>query len=283
MHPLIPSFVLAALMTLGACTHTAQTSSGADYLARYDAAMARTAAAPTTRTHASSLNDSGDQIETRLTPDEMVRLAASVEPILTFPARFGLARLDRGKLVGIPTTEMALWSTLIEKNRSLGEFVAINPLIAEFTSNIVRQPRRADSQQNFVDTVTKIRLGAARQHVDAVLIYEVGAVADRNFTPLYLADLTIIGGTFLPTRSIEAKGVASALLLDVRNGYPYGNASAISDLSGLSTTFGKEERTEDLRQAAALQGVENLVPEVEAMISELVVKMAAQVLAHENM
>ncbi len=281
MRLFLPGFAIAAALTLGACTHNTQTSSGAAYLARYDAALAAT---PSARVSAGALpGDEGGHVEATLTPDEMVRIAASVEPILTFPSRFGLARLEGGQLVGIPTTEMALWSTLIEKNKSLGDFVAISPLIAEFTSNSVQEPQPTDTPRHIVDTVTKIRLGAARQHVDAVLIYEVGVTADRNFTPFYLADLTIIGGTFLPTRSIEAKGVASALLLDVRNGYPYGTASAVSDMSTLSTTYAREKRTEDLRQAAALEGVENLVPEVDAMIGELVMQMATRALANDGM
>ncbi len=69
-------------------------------------------------------------------------------------------------------------------------------------------------------------------------------------------------------------GVASALLLDVRNVYPYGTASAVSGLSALSVTFGSDRRTDELRRAAALQGVENLVPEVTAMIGDLVVEIA---------
>ena len=130
-----------------------------------------------------------------------------------------------------------------------------------------------------MELVKTIRLGAARQHVDAVLIYEVGATSERDFTPLAFADLTIIGGAFLPTRSVKAHGVASALLLDVRNGYPYGTASAEADLSALSVTYGSDRRTEELRREAALKVVGNLVPEVDAMLGELVVEMAKRALA----
>lgn len=252
------SFVLslATVLALGACGERyVQTSSGADYLARYDAAAAG------------------------VVPDANIRRAAAVEPILTFPARFGLARIENGHLTGIPVAEVALWAGLIEKHRSLGEFVPISPIIAEFTADAVLQPRPDRYRRDTGELVTTIRLGAARQHVDVVLIYEVGATSGRDFTILAFADLTIIGGAFLPTRSLEAHGVASALLLDVRNGYPYGTASAEADLSALSVTYGSGRRTEELRREAALKVVGNLVPEVDAMIGELVVEMAKRALA----
>jgi hypothetical protein len=242
---------LAAALALGACDYNVQTSSGADYLARYDAALPATAE-----------------------PDAAIRRAAAVEPILTFPARFGIARIENGRLTGIPAAEVALWTGLIEKHRSLGEFAPISPIIAEFTADAVLQPRAGRDRRDTGELVTTIRLGAARQHVDAVLIYEVGATSGEGLTFLAFADLTIIGGAFLPTRSLEARGVASALLLDVRNGYPYGTASAEADLSALSVTYGSDRRTEELRREAALKVVGNLVPEVDAMFGELVVEMA---------
>lgn len=243
MRPL----TLVLLLALAACEPTIQTSSGADYLARYDAAVAAA---------------SGET-------DALVRQAAAIEPILTFPARFGLARIENGRLTAIPAAEAELWSSLAGKHAALGAFVPISPLVAAATASALPGEPAAG------EVIRTLRLGAARQHVDAVLVYEVGAQTRRGLTPLALMDLTIIGGALLPTRNIEARGMASALLMDVRNGYPYGTASAEADLSALSATFGKGWKTESLRREATLKAAAALVPEVDSMLTRLARQMPA--------
>jgi hypothetical protein len=245
--------VLVLLAAMAGCSHTVQTSSGADYLARY----AETAKA-------------GERGAAPTRVDPLVRAAASVEPDLRLPGRFGLARIVNGRLTAVPEAEAALWSGLAERYGKLGEFVPISPLLAEFTARSVGD---AKSPQDIVQT---IRLGSARQHVDAVLVYEVGARSSREMTWLALSDLTLIGGAFLPTRSISAEGRAEALLLGVSNGYPYGAASVRTDLSSLSPTWGSAKRTDELRDSAVLEVVEKLVPEVEAVLRDLTIVLASR-------
>ena len=256
MRPLIFVLFLIAAVTFSACSSHVQTTSGAKYLAAY----------------AESANDPKRKGAKRIT-DAVVRKAAAVEPILRFPARLGLARMEGGRLTGIPQSEAALWHDLARKNRHLGNFVPISPIIAAFTTSVVGAKRNNPGCRyrgcDAVDVVSKIRLGAARQHVDAVLIYEVGSNSSKENTFLAFADLTIIGGAILPTRSIKAQGVAQALLLDVRNGYPYGTASAEADLSSLSISWGSDERQASLREKASLKVVTNLLPEVETMFRKL--------------
>lgn len=250
------------VLSLAACSHGVQTSSGVEYLERFQ--------------HAAS-NVSGTPVAGG--PDEIIARAAGVEPILTFPAKFGVARIEGGQLTSIPSEEVALWTDLVAKKQSLGRFVPISPLIAKFTASAVMSERKNNYGGNRTgDLVTMIRLGAARQHVDAVLIYEVGASARKENTALAFVDLTIIGGAFLPTRTLDAQGIAQALLLDVRNGYPYGTASAVADLSSYSVSWGSDRRRDDLRKDAALKVIENLVPEVDAMFDDLVTEMAVRTL-----
>ena len=262
MRALLILFLAAAV---AACSHGVQTSSGVEYLERYerDALLAKQDGAPTDM-------------------DETVRKAASVEPIFSFPAKFGVACIERGQLTGIPDGEVALWTGLVEKKASLGKFVPISPLIAKFTATAVLPDReRYYGRSRTGDLVAMIRLGAARQHVDAVLIYEVGASGRNEDTALAFADVTIIGGAFLPTRQFDAHGVAQAMLLDVRNGYPYGTASAVADLTSYSTSWEAARRSDDLQADAELEVVENLVPEVEAMFDDLVVEMAKKRVAQK--
>lgn len=254
--------IVLFVLTLTACSQHVQTSSGAEYLAAYTKAS----------------NDPKRKAKVVVT-EAAVRKAAKVEPILRFPARLGLARIEGGRLTGIPRREAALWHDLAWKNRHLGEFVPISPIIAAFTASNTKGSGYVAGCNNNVwyrptnchtgTLVSAIRLGAARQHVDAVLIYEVGSNSKKENTFLAFADLTIIGGAILPTRSLKAQGVAQALLLDVRNGYPYGTASAGADLSSLSVSWGSDERQASLREKASLKVVRNLLPKVEKMFRRL--------------
>lgn len=260
---------LAFATTLGAC-EAVQTTSGADYLARYDAAIAA-AGVPAT----GSSGGSGSV-------DQMVREAAAVEPILTLPARLGIARLEGGALTAIPPEEAALWADLAGRHRALGEFVVINPLVARLSAAAsgyrpyVCSAGRPGYARQIEEVVNGVRMGAARQHVDAMLIYEVAAASSKQTTILGFMDVTIIGGAILPTRSIEAEGLGSALLVDVRNGYPYGTASAVVELDELSPSWGSDHRRNTLRAEAAQQVVERLVADIDAMLAELTRRLEAK-------
>lgn len=230
---------LITLFLIAACGHQVQTTSGRDYLAR-------------TPVSTKALTDL----------DREVRKVAAVEPILTFPARIGLARIANGRLSTIPAAEADLWLDFVDRHSSYGAFVPLDPLIAAFSSE------DADASQRHA-LVRQIRLGAARQHLDAVLIYEIGARSSNEYTPLGFAELTIIGASLLPTRQIGAFGMARALLLDVRNGYPYATAEAQDDVSELALGWGSRQRAADLRDAVSTAVIRKLLPEVEAAFAKV--------------
>ena len=200
--------------------------------------------------------------------DEKILKAANVEPNLIFPGRFGIARVINGQLSTIPLQEVDAWTGLAERLGGLGEFLPISPLVAELASGGERYEPNA-WQRPVGQTIEMIRLGAARQHVDAVLIYEVGARSSNTATPFALADLTLIGGAFLPTREITAEGRASAMFVDVLNAYPYGTATAAVDLSSYYISWGSDRRTEQKRDEAIQLVLEKLIPNVEEMMLDL--------------
>ncbi|MEO1550704.1 MAG: hypothetical protein AAFR93_09765 [Pseudomonadota bacterium] len=223
-----------ALLGLSAC-YSVQTTSGAEYVAR-----------------------TGPSGTTNI--DAEIARAASVEPNLIFPARIGVARIVNGQLTTAPGAESALWADLARENRDLGEFIFVSPVVAEMMQLQSQGPR---------DLVRTIRKAAARQHLDHVLIYEVGARSRRGNTALALADVTLIGAAVLPTRQLKVAGTGQALLVDVRNGYPYGTAQTTVDLSSLSVSFGAAERQRVLQDKAVYQVVEQLTGEVGQMLAEL--------------
>ncbi len=240
--------VAAAAFLLMACETGVQTSSGRDYLA---------AAKPSVAMGATS---------------EEVMEAASVEPLLRLPAKIGLARIENGQLTPIPDAEMAAWARLAEKSDGeYGTFAPVNLLVAELATP--RQtPRDLTPAKRVVRT---IRLGAARQHMDAVFVYEVFGTSDTKQTPLSVEDLTLLGAFLLPGRKVEAVGHAEGLLIDVRNGYPYLTASETVDRASLSTSARQRGRGEDLKRKAITQAVDEMAEGLEPAIAQLAKELSA--------
>ena len=254
--------VFAAAATVAACSPTVQTTSGAAYIERYQTPTAQTA--------------TGFR--------KKIREAALVEPTLRFPARIGLARVEGGRLTPIPLGEAEAWlKTKSKIGPWFGEMVPISPLIAALAAGDVGHAKKKDDRPYWrrqrVDLdhlVQRIRLGAARQHVDAVLIYEVIGRSRESGTPLNVADLTIIGAYLFPSRVLKAKGFASALLVDVRNGYPYGTAQTVVDRKDLAPTVWSTEKTRLLGPAAKTAAVVKLTADVEKMMYQLYAKLPQQ-------
>ncbi|HEX3993552.1 MAG TPA: hypothetical protein VHX39_20470 [Acetobacteraceae bacterium] len=214
--------VAAAIIALSGCSSDVQTTSGANYLAQYHNV-------PVTPSQ-EIITSAGRQRVKSI--DQMVREAASVEPVLKFPARIGLARVDNGSLSNIPPAEAAAWQQTRDRlGAKFGEFVPLNLLVTEMVTNSPTITASYNLQINNI--VDKIRLGAARQHLDAVLIYEVHSSESSGSNVLSAANISIIGGYILPSHYHDAQGYAEGLLIDVVQGYPYGTISA---------TAGKESR-----------------------------------------
>jgi hypothetical protein len=251
-HSLAGLTVAAALLVSG-CENNIQTTSGQAYLDRYSAP---------------SLVASGEMKSI----DAKVREVAAVEPTLRFPARIGLARIENGELSGIPDEEAQAWMKGAENlGPAFGQFIPLSALVAEMVSGpdtTARAGRDVYSSRMY-RTMEKIRLGAARQHLDAVLVYEVYGKSDQTGNPLALLNLTIIGAYILPGESIHADGFASALLLDVRNGYPYGTARKVVDRDTVAPSAGSYDRRRSIMQSTMTRAAVALVPEVEQMFRKL--------------
>lgn len=245
--------ILGSVILLGACSFDTQTTSGRDWLAAYP--QSKNTAGP-----------SGDI-------DAQVRSMAAVEPTLRFPARIGIARLDQGGLAPIPADEAEHWTkAAYDLGSGFGEFVPISPMVA----SMVEQPFVEGARVSFAKhTMDTIRLAAARQHLDAVLIYEVDGTANAKDTGLSLAEWTLIGAFVLPSQDVKAVGVAQAMLIDVRNGYPYGTVRSSSDDKGLSTRIESRDTGERLKEKVMADAVAKLTGEAETMMRELKPELAA--------
>lgn len=226
----------ASVLLLAGCGDNVQNSSGNEYLARQ-----------------------GDKQSAMDSEDfrKALKDAANVEPTLSFPAKLGVARIDSGALVAIPEAEMAVWSELNSKITAVGQLIPVNSMLPDMMG------------YKATDAIQKIRLASARQHLDAVLIYEVTDKKTRETNALAIADLTIVGMFVLPARDLKSDAIAAATLIDVMNAYPYGQASNSASASSLSTFANANENSAELSSATKLAAVKNLQKDVENMLQKL--------------
>ena len=210
------------LVSIGCQSHSVQMTSGKKYLSGYTTHES-------TEANASDLN-------------EEVKAMASIEPSIQFPARIGLVKLFNGRITNLTVDEVEAWEeSRAEMGSQFGDFIPVSPMVAE----MVYTPRSTTgkSKTNPSDIFRKVRLGAARQHLDHVLIYEVFSETKTTKLASSVANWTIIGGYFVPSREIKTTGFANALLLDVRNGYPYGTASATLNAKEFSASQTYRDRS----------------------------------------
>jgi hypothetical protein len=237
------TLLLGLALAFAGCNSTTQTTSGRDYVSKYESAP---------------MGD-GKNI------DQQIREIASVEPILRFPARIGLAKIHNGQISNLSEEEAAAWNeTSTTLGTTFGEFIPISPLIAE----MVYTPT-GEGNSRASEVVRKIRLGAARQHIDAVLIYEVFSETEEKTLPTAVAVWTIIGAYFVPSEESNTIAYANALLVDVRNGYPYGTATATAEERDLSTFAGHRDNMARQKNEAHIAAALNLAPETVEMFRTL--------------
>lgn len=247
----------AALLCVAGCSTTMQTTSGREWLEAVPAA--RVVAAGPVSAQTADLN-------------RRIFEAAAVEPILRFPARIGLVKIGPGSFLRadiLPPTaeETEAWSEAANNlGPRYGEIVPVSPLIAA----MLRPERNAQSRMdNAAEIIETTRIAAARQHLDAVIIYEVDATTNSRDTALSIADWTLIGAVILPTQGVNARGIGQAMLLDVRNGYHYGTVRVSADDEDMTTRFRSNEAQEDLAERVKAEAAAKLAEETEAFIREL--------------
>ena len=236
------------IFALCSCSATTQTTSGEDYLLKYDTVPV-----------ASDAKD-GVNIE------DAIKNVAKVEPVLRFPARIGLARIEQGRLTNIPPEELQGWMDLRDKlaDGGFGEFMLVNPMVTSMVTDSVK------TKDDSISVINQIRLGSARQHLDAVLIYEVASKSEYHDNLLEIGNLTIIGSYVLPSETVETEGYASAILIDVIQGYPYGTADVTLEKETDHATNGAGyEKSKKIEQEVNTKATLALIPKVGGMFLSL--------------
>ncbi len=237
------------VVSISACESSVQNTSGKEYLAN----------------HASI---SGSQTKDAQSFQQKLHDAANIEPTLKFPARIGIARVDtkygRGNFSAIPPEEMEHWTKLSEAlGKEVGQFIPVSGLV------LATLKEAEDRDTKTENTVQQIRLASARQHLDAVLIYEVSGKETRDSNILKVADLTVLGMFIFPSQELKSDALAGAALIDVMNGYPYAQTSASFSQEEFSTSWGRESSIEKLQVSSKAAAVEKLTKNIEKLFQEL--------------
>ncbi len=254
----------AVIGLVSGCSYTTQTTSGRDYLARHQIAGEAIIERASDRRNPGTTKTA--------TFDQALRHVANIEPTISFPARIGIAKIgcrdECGRLVALAPEEGKAWSEMAANlGPSYGTFVPINPLALDLALADATKTGLDVSSLNAVD---QLRLGAARQHLDSVIIYEVATQSESETSLFALADLTIIGAFVLPSRKIDTEAYAAAVILDPITGYPYGQveASAEGD-SRYTSTVSFSNNEADALHAAEVDAVVALAKETEKAIRDL--------------
>lgn len=249
------SIILCGIaLALAGCTHSVQTTSGADYLAGYSDSTAYGA-----------LDKTNTQIYD----------IANIEPDLRFPARIGIARISNKDdygfskgLTAIPADESEIWTGLVEREgHRYGEFVPVSPFITAMVAG--SKINKGKNRNEISSIVEDIRKGAARQHLDYVLVYEVTSKDKRTKNGLGFTDATVLGLFLIPSRKVKVDTIASAVLLDVRNGYPYMTASSFSEHKSNASLTGSKSKRLKLEDRGRVEAVEALSVDIENALQEL--------------
>ncbi len=249
---IIVAGLVCLVLLLAACGTTVQTASKNDHLGRY-AAQAVVA--------------KGQAF------DPAARQAALEEPVLRFPARIGLARIEKGAVSPVPQSEAEAWLAMVKAlGPGWGEFVPISPLeVALARPDKLALMGRDEGARSagprcdptaIAATVCGIRRSADHQQLDAVLIYEVFAEGERHSGALAITELALVDHLLTLSTTRQGDGLAQGVLVGVLNGNIYGFAASGADTSLFAALDG------------AKSAVTNLAEETGVMLRDLRIELA---------
>lgn len=199
-RPHVPGLAVGlSLFIAGFASHSIQTTSGKDYLEKHRAAS-------------SSVERTGSAAKGATGFNEALHQAAAIEPTLSFPARIGIAKtgcIERyrcGVVVPLRPKEAEAWSEIATNLwASYGSIVPLNPLLLKSAHS----EAASAGMTREITTLEKVRLTAARQHLDVIIAYEAQSRGQREANVLAVGDLTIIGAFVMPSRKIEIEATVA--------------------------------------------------------------------------
>lgn len=193
--------------------------------------------------------------------DDSVREALAKKPLATFPARIAVARVqasdytnyeyDRhGNRQDIRRGAYAVITTPdVEKHEDF-ELIGKLPQVAG-----VALIRRVILERD-LNSDQELRNAAARLHADLLVFYTF----DTNFTTdTVLRPLSVISLGLFPNKNAKVASTASAVLMDVRNGYIYAIVEATAQDHQLANAWSSEDAIDQVRKRVEREAFVKLV------------------------
>jgi hypothetical protein len=198
--------------------------------------------------------------------DPGVREVLVKEPLATFPASMAVARVQapgyRNYCIGsygsgrysVVTTHDVETPADFERLQKLPMVRSVSPV-----SRLLLPDK--------LDTSDELRRAGAAVGADIMLVYTFDTVYKSDDLAPPIKILTL--GLF-PTYSIKVNTTASAVLLDVRNGYVYGCAEASSKRSTIGNAWTDEAAADGARKRAEREALDGLLGNLEKAWGQVV-------------
>lgn len=275
-------FVSLAVTMLGCGNHSVQTTSGKSYLAKYEA-LGKTKSIERPESTSTAPGE-------RATFEQALKHVADIEPTISFPARIGIAKIGCPTVTGgdvdyarivkacgqvqpLFPEEVQAWTEMASNlGPSYGTIVPLSPLVID---EALSEAARIGADVASLSRVDRVRLGAARQHLDSIIIYETQQTSTEETNALAIGDLTLIGAFVLPSKRMEGQAYAAAIMIDPVTGYPYGQIEASAESDGrYSPRVGASAKKREVMLAAEANVVKVLAAETEMAIRNLRLALA---------
>lgn len=168
--------------------------------------------------------------------------ASAAQPTMSFPISLQLIRLQAAdyRSFSIGTLASGSFSAVTSAELATPQrlhALAQWPLVADV------QALRGESLPQQLETLDDLRLAAAKNLADVLIVYTIDTRFESGGESLApLAELSLGKA---PAQETHIQSVASALLLDVRTGYPFGTVQAsarVDDLDGAWLTAAALDR-----------------------------------------
>ncbi|NNC37329.1 MAG: hypothetical protein HKO02_07725 [Hyphomonadaceae bacterium] len=154
--------------------------------------------------------------ELKLIQDMSFATQPTQEPIFNTNAKIGVARLDNGRLIPAPLSELLDWQFL--DKRSVVNFEPISP--AAVIKNIPEVPMGGRDSDNKLD---EIRMTAADLKMDYVLVYGLGKDA---LWGCFGGKALLETGFQFDENTVSPRAGAKALLVDTYSGKIFGEVTS---------------------------------------------------------
>jgi hypothetical protein len=192
--------------------------------------------------------------------DKSVQAILEKRPLVTFPARIAVARVQAGDYTSyyyhhnyVSSASTGAYSVItvrdIEKDE---DFAALEGLpevsgVAPLKRILLDQTMNSDLE---------LRNAAAKLHANLLLYYTF----DTSFyTDTFLHPLSLISLGLAPNKDAHVTTTASAVLMDVNNGYIYAVVEATKSTEQLANAWSSDQAMDEARRRAERRAFEDLL------------------------